>query len=85
MSTFLSSYDTAAGSFMPDLNYPLLRMITGANVSPEDYNLQEDVFSNLSYSATKVDVERYDNLQDLFWWYCKMDVYQSILGGTKLL
>jgi hypothetical protein len=34
---------------------------------------------------TEADLENYEDLRDLYWWYCKMDVYQSILGGTKLL
>jgi hypothetical protein len=31
------------------------------------------------------DMERFEQLRDLYWWYCKMDVYQSFLGGTRLL
>ncbi|KAI6350877.1 hypothetical protein MCOR25_010313 [Pyricularia grisea] len=34
---------------------------------------------------TEKDMEDYKQIVDLNWWYCKMDVYQSILGGTKLL
>ena len=34
---------------------------------------------------TEKDIETYQQLRDLYWWYCKMDVYQSILGGTRLL
>ncbi|KAK3956188.1 hypothetical protein QBC32DRAFT_358745 [Pseudoneurospora amorphoporcata] len=33
---------------------------------------------------TEKDIETYQQLRDLYWWYCKMDVYQSILGGTRL-
>lgn len=52
---------------------------------------------NLSYSTgpipawtaptsyTEKDIETYELISDVFWWYCKMDVYQSILGGTPLL
>jgi hypothetical protein len=31
------------------------------------------------------DLEIYETQRDLFWWYCKQDVYQSILGGGRLL
>jgi len=31
------------------------------------------------------DLETYETQRDLFWWYCKQDVYQSILGGGRLL
>lgn len=34
---------------------------------------------------TEKDIETYELIADVFWWYCKMDVYQSILGGTPLL
>lgn len=34
---------------------------------------------------TERDIETYEQLRDLYWWYCKMDVYQSFLGGTRLL
>ena len=34
---------------------------------------------------TEKDIETYELISDVFWWYCKMDVYQSILGGTSLL
>ncbi|KAJ4300448.1 hypothetical protein N0V88_003123 [Collariella sp. IMI 366227] len=33
---------------------------------------------------TERDIETYEQLRDLYWWYCKMDVYQSFLGGTRL-
>ncbi|KAK4238388.1 transcriptional regulatory protein moc3 [Achaetomium macrosporum] len=33
---------------------------------------------------TQRDVETYEQLRDLYWWFCKMDVYQSFLGGTRL-
>ncbi|KAH7328181.1 hypothetical protein B0I35DRAFT_10834 [Stachybotrys elegans] len=85
VSAFFLGYDAVADGCMTDMNYPLLSMITGMDILPEDYNLRDDATYNLSYNATKNDIERYDNLRDLFWWYCKMDVYQSMLGGTRLL
>ncbi|KAL2061838.1 hypothetical protein VTL71DRAFT_7216 [Oculimacula yallundae] len=33
---------------------------------------------------TERDLEIYETQRDLFWWYCKQDAYQSILGGGKL-
>ncbi|KAM0249385.1 hypothetical protein ACHAQJ_009060 [Trichoderma viride] len=68
------------------LDYGLLNAITGLSVTPEDYGDGEGQFSDERYTpATDVEIEKYDIICDLFWWYCKMDVYQSILGGTKLL
>lgn len=34
---------------------------------------------------TEKDLGTYETQRDLFWWYCKQDVYQSILGGGRLL
>lgn len=34
---------------------------------------------------TDRDIENYEYLTDLFWWYCKMDVYHSLLSGDRPL
>ncbi|CAN8102184.1 unnamed protein product [Discula destructiva] len=34
--------------------------------------------------CTERDLENYEHLADLYWWFCKMDVYQAFLGGSKL-
>ncbi|KAI0206336.1 hypothetical protein F4808DRAFT_115558 [Astrocystis sublimbata] len=67
------------------IDVPLLSMIMGHDVSYDDLGmLPEDLSSHPrpKYIYTNKDMERYEQLSDLFWWYCKMDVYQSILGGT---
>ncbi|KAI0489742.1 hypothetical protein F4859DRAFT_165063 [Xylaria cf. heliscus] len=68
------------------IDVPLLSMIMGHEVSYDDLGmLPEDLSSHPrpKYIYTNKDMERYEQLSDLFWWYCKMDVYQSILGGTR--
>jgi hypothetical protein len=77
-------------SFIPkgqeDLDYELLTAITGREISAEDYGLEEDGELNAqSFAVTERDIEKFENFSDLYWWFSKMDVYQSILGGTKLL
>ncbi|KHN98150.1 Zn(2)-C6 fungal-type DNA-binding domain protein [Metarhizium album ARSEF 1941] len=68
-----------------DLDYGLLSTITGRRVTAEDYGLQEgQLLDEECLWTTDKDIETYDTLRDLFWWYAKMDVYQSMLGGTKL-
>ena len=79
---------TGSGKYPGDIDYQLLSIITGRRVSAEDYGLDFDEGQPLDgrcYFTTDKDIEQYDILRDLFWWYAKMDVYQSILGGTKLL
>ena len=69
-----------------DLNYELLSVITGSHVEATDYGLQEgQLLDEECLWTTDRDIENYDMLRDLFWWYAKMDVYQSMLGGTELL
>lgn len=31
------------------------------------------------------DVQVQESYCDLFWWYCKQDVYQSMISGNQLL
>ncbi|KAK7734941.1 hypothetical protein SLS53_007718 [Cytospora paraplurivora] len=35
--------------------------------------------------CTERDIENFEHMMDLYWWFCKMDVYQSTLGASKLL
>ncbi|KAL7822900.1 hypothetical protein V8C26DRAFT_191316 [Trichoderma gracile] len=74
-----------AQSGQRSFDYGFLNAITGLAVSPEDYGDAEHQPSQDRRSpVSDTEIERYDIICDLFWWYCKMDVYQSILGGTKL-
>lgn len=43
---------------------------------------QEKVSSHIH---TDRDVEIYENQRDLYWWFCKQDVYQSMMSGNELL
>ncbi|KAL7938105.1 hypothetical protein V8C35DRAFT_320042 [Trichoderma chlorosporum] len=78
-------HPTSPQSVQQHLDYDFLNAITGLAVSPETYGDVEEQPSDVKYSSVSdKEIERYDIICDLFWWYCKMDVYQSILGGTKL-
>lgn len=65
----------------------LLSRLTGLPVDYEVYEKFDHPDDRLwrRNMSTKKDIENYEQIVDLFWWYCKMDVYQSILGGTLLL
>ncbi|KAK3292311.1 fungal transcriptional regulatory-like protein [Chaetomium fimeti] len=63
----------------------LISQITGQKV---DYDIAEGHViggSSRPSRLTERDVETYEQIRDLYWWYCKMDVYQSFLGGTRPL
>ncbi|KAK6085791.1 C6 finger domain-containing protein [Seiridium cupressi] len=69
------------------MNLPLLSVLTGRNIHPDELGFVPEEHSNYPRSPGKLtakDIELYETLSDLYWWYCKMDVYQSVLGGTRL-
>ncbi|KAI6785114.1 UPC2-regulatory involved in control of sterol uptake [Emericellopsis cladophorae] len=68
-----------------DLDYDLLTTITGARITASHYNLDPElVVPDKGAPPTARDIESFETLADLYWWYCKMDVYQCMLSGTKL-
>ncbi|KAH7160818.1 hypothetical protein EDB81DRAFT_327611 [Dactylonectria macrodidyma] len=85
INSFFPGYNATPQSKLFDLDYELLQKLSGHQIAAEDYCLAEDQpLDPASHLVTDKDIEQYENLRDLFWWYCKMDVYQSMLGGTKL-
>ncbi|KAM3513293.1 hypothetical protein MY11210_003069 [Beauveria gryllotalpidicola] len=68
-----------------NLDFELIRTISGSPIYADDYGLEEDG-PDMEHllDVTGQDIEKFENISDLFWWFCKMDVYQSVLGGTKL-
>lgn len=69
-----------------ELDFGLLSTISGYRLDAFDYCLTDEQILSMDHSqTTERDLRDYENLRDLFWWYCKMDVYQGILGGTPLL
>lgn len=67
-------------------DFRLLTIISGRSICPEDYGVGlHQIPEESVYFVNDKDIQTYESFRDLFWWYCKMDVYQSILGATKLL
>ncbi|ORY63082.1 uncharacterized protein BCR38DRAFT_458320 [Pseudomassariella vexata] len=69
------------------INVSLLTSITGRLVTHDELGMvpeEQRAYPRSRHKFTEKDTETYEQLSDLFWWYCKMDVYQSILGATKL-
>ncbi|KAH7030936.1 uncharacterized protein B0I36DRAFT_362728 [Microdochium trichocladiopsis] len=69
------------------IDAPLLGVISGQAVPYADHGFDswdENFRPHPRQPVTNKDVETYETLSDLYWWYCKMDTYQSILGGQKL-
>lgn len=72
---------------LTDIDPGLLSQITGKTVTYEDLGhiYDTDGQQKTTRKYTERDIETYEHTSDLYWWYCKMDVYQSILGATSLL
>lgn len=71
-----------------EIDVEFLKAITGKDISLEELGMAPDeasAFYRPKKKLTTRDLETYEKLSDLFWWYAKMDVYQSVLGGTRLL
>jgi hypothetical protein len=71
-----------------DVDENIVSMLMGKKLRYDQYGrILEDSLpddgGNKTYTAR--DLEIYETQRDLFWWYCKQDVYQSILGGGRLL
>jgi hypothetical protein len=69
-----------------DVNAGLVSQLVGQTVTYDDFGhiYSDEGHQRSSKKYTERDVENFEHLSDLYWWYCKMDVYQSILGATKL-
>ncbi|KAL1836406.1 hypothetical protein VTJ49DRAFT_5172 [Mycothermus thermophilus] len=78
-------YASHAEQLAPDqgeVDPELIYQISGQRV---DYSMSDNSYLYRHGRLTERDVEQYEQLRDLYWWYCKMDVYQSFLGGTRPL
>jgi len=74
-------------AYVDDVDENIIGMLMGKKLRYDQFghvvddSLQDD--GGKTYSPR--DLELYETQRDLFWWYCKQDAYQGILGGGKLL
>lgn len=84
---FYSQFDDVLDVDPDDIDTTLLSQLTGHSVSydepPGRHGNPQTARGARQYTVQ--DIEEYESMSDLYWWYCKMDVYQSVLGGTRLL
>lgn len=55
--------------------------ICGTGVSYDSYGHIGEAMS----SPSPLDLEKYDALKDLYWWYCKQDAYHSLISSDPLM
>lgn len=81
---FLQSDDTPEQELyrFQDADFQFVRELAGGPLAFEfkDSNLPHTI---LTY--TDNEMESYEQLADLYWWYAKMDAYQSVLSGASPL
>jgi Fungal specific transcription factor domain len=85
-------YVTIAGvpeTLLPDKDWEvdegLIKQLTGL---PVNYDNQWQARTNMpvpTHDLSAKDIEDYKVKSDLFWWYCKQDVFQSMVSGNRLL
>ena len=71
-----------------DVNENIIAILMGKQLRYDQFGqVIDENFTDAGENKvyTERDLEIYETQRDLFWWYCKQDVYQSILGGSKLL
>ena len=71
-----------------DVDENIVGMLMGKRVQYDQYGqILDDDSADFQgrKSYTRRQLLDYETQQDLFWWYCKMDAYHSIIGGGRLL
>ncbi|KKA27351.1 hypothetical protein TD95_003202, partial [Thielaviopsis punctulata] len=69
---------------LDELDTDFLGYMMGRHVIPEEVGQGPIRTTKSANEPTSRDIENYEHQRDLFFWYLKMNIYQSMLGGTKL-
>ncbi|KAL5594690.1 uncharacterized protein BROUX77_008037 [Berkeleyomyces rouxiae] len=81
------SLDDQSQEIEPDLDEldcEFLGYMTGTHIEPEEFGLGPIKIEKQPNEPTERDIENYEHQRDLFYWFLRMNIYQSMLGGTKL-
>lgn len=71
---------------IPDVDEGVVSLFSGKTLSYDQYGqVIDDRDDPPVDDASPLNLVDYETLKDLFWWYCKQDVYQSIISGNPLL
>lgn len=69
-----------------DVDEAMVGLFAGRTLRYDEHGRVLDDYGGASgRSSVPLDIADYQTLRDLFWWYCKQDVYQSIISGNTLL
>lgn len=67
---------------IPDVDEATIGFFAGIDPNYEDHGR---VLDDDGQNSQPLDLVNYETFRDLFWWYCKQDVYQCILSGGHLM
>lgn len=69
-----------------DVDECLISLLVGRSLQHEELGHMEGHDGSKSKSrAKRLDLTNFEVYKDLFWWYCKQDVIQSLISGNALL
>lgn len=86
-STFVddkSRYET----YVEDVDENLIGMLMGKRLRYDQFGRiidENDLEEEDNTVYTEKEIDDYEIQRDIYWWYAKQDIYQSILGGGRLL
>lgn len=70
-------------------NENLVSTIVGKQVSYDDFGMVVEENGARQYAKARLssdfDLRSYETLQDLYWWYCRHDMWQSCVSGNALM
>jgi len=74
-------------TMMPDQN--LVSAIIGKQVNYDDFGMIVEEngarYETKTNLPDKLDLQTFETLQDLYWWYARHDAFQSIISGNHLM
>lgn len=81
-------FDEAIWDKNRDVDENLVSTIMGRQIRYDQFGqvIEDPPPADMGFKVfTSKDLENYETQSDLFWWYCKQDVYQCIVSGNRLL
>ncbi|TVY64287.1 putative transcriptional regulatory protein, partial [Lachnellula suecica] len=72
-------------AYVDDVDENLVGMLMGKKLRYDQFGqvLDDNVEDPSGKTYSEKELETYETQRDLFWWYCKQDAYQGLLGGGR--
>ncbi|MCJ1393117.1 hypothetical protein MMC18_005989 [Xylographa bjoerkii] len=85
--TDYNNYHRSSDSPLEDsVDENIVSSLMGWKIKYDEYgHVLDDSAESQTSHITEKDIEIHKIISDLFWWYAKQDVYQSVVSGNRLL